>query len=581
MTKWVGVLGGGAAAAVVGAGLYVSGILTPTQTPPEPEPQQAVAPLPDDSGAGTAPVEATPEPEAPAQPEVTEAPSPPEVREDEVAADAQPPEETDAAPVAAPTFDIVRIEPDGSTLIAGQGVAESAIRVLLDGKDIAEAQADRDGKFVSLLAIAPSDQPRLMSLIMSVDGAEYPSDTEIIVAPFGPEPKLAEAESEAEAEAEAEAKAEAVADPAPAKEEAIASVSEPIETATDPVDDTPSTPTPVEADTPKAEASESTDAPESIETADADPATEEVAALEPSAGSEPAPEQAPDVSDTPEPSDTAEAMPVAEPGDQETPETPEKDAPKETVTETAESEPAKVTPGETAETSEEEVLADTGAAEEPPQPDTTEAPEPTEVSEPTEAAEPTEVPEPADEAKEAPPTLLASDEEGVRVLQGPDVLDSVAIDTISYDEAGDVALAGRGATSEEGGFVRIYLDNTPVTSSRIREDGSWRVNLPEVDKGVYTLRVDEVDEDGTVKSRAETPFQREDRETLERVAGDEGDAPLRVLTVQPGNTLWQIARDRYGEGLLYVRVFEANKGQIRDPDLIYPGQVFDLPEAAE
>ena len=50
MTKWVGVLGGGAAAAVVGAGLYVSGILTPTQTPPEPEPQQAVAPLPDDSG---------------------------------------------------------------------------------------------------------------------------------------------------------------------------------------------------------------------------------------------------------------------------------------------------------------------------------------------------------------------------------------------------------------------------------------------------------------------------------------------------------------------------------------------------
>ena len=71
------------------------------------------------------------------------------------------------------------------------------------------------------------------------------------------------------------------------------------------------------------------------------------------------------------------------------------------------------------------------------------------------------------------------------------------------------------------------------------------------------------------------------RETLERVAGDEGDAPLRVLTVQPGNTLWQIARDRYGEGLLYVRVFEANRGQIRDPDLIYPGQVFDLPEAAE
>ncbi len=63
----------------------------------------------------------------------------------------------------------------------------------------------------------------------------------------------------------------------------------------------------------------------------------------------------------------------------------------------------------------------------------------------------------------------------------------------------------------------------------------------------------------------------------------EGDGPVRIVTVQPGNTLWQIARDRYGEGILYVRVFDANRGQIRDPDLIYPGQVFDLPaeEAAE
>ena len=49
-------------------------------------------------------------------------------------------------------------------------------------------------------------------------------------------------------------------------------------------------------------------------------------------------------------------------------------------------------------------------------------------------------------------------------------------------------------------------------------------------------------------------------------------------TVQPGSTLWAIARDRYGEGEMYVRVFEANKDKIRDPDLIYPGQIFTVPE---
>ena len=54
--------------------------------------------------------------------------------------------------------------------------------------------------------------------------------------------------------------------------------------------------------------------------------------------------------------------------------------------------------------------------------------------------------------------------------------------------------------------------------------------------------------------------------------------PVRAVTVQPGNTLWAIARDAYGDGILYVRVFEANRGLIRDPDLIYPGQIFTVPE---
>jgi LysM repeat protein len=51
----------------------------------------------------------------------------------------------------------------------------------------------------------------------------------------------------------------------------------------------------------------------------------------------------------------------------------------------------------------------------------------------------------------------------------------------------------------------------------------------------------------------------------------------QVITVQPGFTLWGIAQDMMGQGEMYVQVYEANKDQIRDPDLIYPGQVFTLP----
>ncbi len=50
-----------------------------------------------------------------------------------------------------------------------------------------------------------------------------------------------------------------------------------------------------------------------------------------------------------------------------------------------------------------------------------------------------------------------------------------------------------------------------------------------------------------------------------------------TVTVQPGFTLWGIAEGQLGDGIRYVQVFEANKDKIRDPDLIYPGQVFTIP----
>ena len=53
------------------------------------------------------------------------------------------------------------------------------------------------------------------------------------------------------------------------------------------------------------------------------------------------------------------------------------------------------------------------------------------------------------------------------------------------------------------------------------------------------------------------------------------------ITVQPGFTLWGIASEQFGDGVLYVQVFEANKDKIRDPNLIYPGQVFVIPAASE
>src|SRR5690606_24508563 len=50
--------------------------------------------------------------------------------------------------------------------------------------------------------------------------------------------------------------------------------------------------------------------------------------------------------------------------------------------------------------------------------------------------------------------------------------------------------------------------------------------------------------------------------------------------IRRGDNLWTIARRVYGSGYRYTTIYRANQGQIRNPNLIYPGQVFELPEQA-
>ena len=178
----------------------------------------------------------------------------------------------------------------------------------------------------------------------------------------------------------------------------------------------------------------------------------------------------------------------------------------------------------------------------------------------------------------APPKVLIADKDGVRVVQSDDSLDpeAIALDAISYDEDGQVMLSGR---SNPKAYLRIYLDNAPILLVRPDDDGNWKTLLSTVDPGVYTLRIDQVNAAGKVISRLETPFKKESpQKLLTHLQDTKTEARINVVTVQPGYTLWAIARKRYGRGILYVRVFEANRDKIRDPDLIYPGQVFDLPD---
>ena len=229
--------------------------------------------------------------------------------------------------------------------------------------------------------------------------------------------------------------------------------------------------------------------------------------------------------------------------------------------------------------SESVAIAENSSAEEAPSKTIQEAEEQVQSSGPVAQADAPAAPDqstPKAEEQQAPQiALLKSDEQGVTLLQtAPEPPARVQLDTIGYSDSGAVQLAGRaGAEAVE---IRVYLNNRAAATLPVKPDRNWRGEVPDVDAGVYTLRVDAVDGQGAVTSRIETPFKREAPEVL-AAASAQIDGPASAVTVQRGDTLWAIARDRYGEGLLYVQVFEANRASIRDPDLIYPGQIFELP----
>jgi nucleoid-associated protein YgaU len=54
-------------------------------------------------------------------------------------------------------------------------------------------------------------------------------------------------------------------------------------------------------------------------------------------------------------------------------------------------------------------------------------------------------------------------------------------------------------------------------------------------------------------------------------------AERRTYTVKSGDTLSEIAQREYGNAADWPRIYEANKGEIKDPDVIYPGQTFIIP----
>src|SRR5439155_9767553 len=145
---------------------------------------------------------------------------------------------------------------------------------------------------------------------------------------------------------------------------------------------------------------------------------------------------------------------------------------------------------------------------------------------------------------------------------------ALSIDALEYDQQGRVVLSGR---ATPGATVQIYAANQPLATATVDAAGEWSATSTRtVGPGRAELRLDQLGKDARVIQRIVVPFAQAAAMEL---------MPGQTYTVQPGNNLWQISRRAYGVGTRYLIIYSANLSQIRDPERIYPGQVFKLPKS--
>lgn len=183
-----------------------------------------------------------------------------------------------------------------------------------------------------------------------------------------------------------------------------------------------------------------------------------------------------------------------------------------------------------------------------------------------------------------------------------------SFDITRVERTGDAVIAGRAAP---GATVELLRDGESLGRAVADQSGQFVMTPPPLPPGNYELTLRSRLPDGkqaiseqkmavaldaaesasaAVRSRAEAPRPVTENKMASRSepeAGGPSDvrfpskkrAPSAVV-VSPGDSLWRISRATYGSGELYPLVLRANRSQIRDPDLIYPGQSFVLPRRA-
>lgn len=220
--------------------------------------------------------------------------------------------------------------------------------------------------------------------------------------------------------------------------------------------------------------------------------------------------------------------------------------------------------------------------------------------------------------KAAPVVALAEPGAPTKILSdaAPSPGASLRIRTVEAEQGGAFYASG---VAPAGATVRLYLNDGHIAQTKATAEGTWSVRVEKgMTAGDYDVRADQLDPAGRVAARAQVGFaypqqtaapgsggapaaaappasaapsaapsaptaaapsaQAPSASGEERKPADASVPQVRTTKVVRGDSLWRMSAKLYGRGLRYTEIYQANAAQIRNPDLIYPGQILVAPE---
>ena len=117
------------------------------------------------------------------------------------------------------------------------------------------------------------------------------------------------------------------------------------------------------------------------------------------------------------------------------------------------------------------------------------------------------------------------------------------------------------------GNIAVMIDDISAQVSISPEGYLAEAIIP--DRDAFPVTVVMTDNNGNTLASA--------RIILNKAKLDETLSGNALVVVQKGDALWRIAYRTYGEGIRYVDIYSSNAGEIKNPDLIYPDQIFIIP----